>query len=242
VSGLALNNQNKLPFGKYLLQSDDAWWLSELDGNIGGIRPMSKGLNEMESLGQCRIVANTFPYCLVPQGLYEPLHTSAYLNQLTNIDQNDQVFAGPMPSDECVLIFSSNIKKSSEPIDIVHVTEYLLELSKKQSGHSITLWFGAREFDIVIRDQGQLLALNRYQFQSGADVSYFTLALANKFNFHQQACNIGFGGMITEQSDIVDHLRKFFANVFALQLPQLKSDSAIPAQIHSLQQLIAACA
>ena len=124
----------------------------------------------------------------------------------------------------------------------------LLLSSTDPSGGKVpecTLIFYADRFICFIANAGKLQLMQTWMYQTPEDVSYYLLAVRERFQYNQETFHLRVGGMIDEQSALYTELLKYFLQITRIDIPPgMKTNELLhelPSHYFSPLLTIASC-
>ena len=108
-----------------------------------------------------------------------------------------------------------------------------------------TLIFYADRFICFIANAEKLQLMQTWMYQTPEDVSYYLLAVCERFKYNQETFHLRVGGMIDEQSALYTELLKYFLQITRIDIPPgMKTNELLqefPSHYFSPLLTIASC-
>jgi len=140
------------------------------------------------------------------------------LGILTNVD-DCETFHHATPIHDCRITFAVTssiiavINNSFENPRILHPAAFIIDQSLTAQQADGVLVFDEEHFDLVVKKEGTIHSVNRHQFETAEDVSYFTLLALKDANLEPRNTNLIVSGKIARHEDVHMNLLKFINTV-----------------------------
>lgn len=202
--------------------------------------PVLSKFKEIEYLG-----LHTTEFTLIPSRLYNPELRSTYFKDL--MDLSDKMLLSNVFADESIQILSLTEKETTESIkayfEIGEVVPNFFGLTQSISdmkeSDSLLVNFDDEELLFIYIKEGQIKFLNKFEFNSTADILYYVLKVCTLLKLDPKELSLKLSGHINSNSEIYKTLHKYIYSLSILRLDQNINIPLSDSEIHYFNDIFA---
>lgn len=189
---------------------------------------------------EIRISYSMSPFVLVPEQLFDPSKSKAYLEYSAHLTNSDAIALNSISNSGIKNIFSIDenfqryLYSTFKNCLLFHSTTPLLEFCNNRrqtfAGAQLILELRQNFFHIMYYEKGKLHFANQFRYSSKEDFIYFVLLVCDQLNIDRNICELLLTGFIHQESQLYNELYKFFKNISFASFHQyaFQSKSLIP--------------
>jgi hypothetical protein len=170
----------------------------------------SRGLNNKTFQSVTCIIDNR--YCiLVPEPLFNKADQTKYLDFGFQIPEGYSIDSERLKSGQCHNVFAylkslqDKISTKWENASILHSSSiFINSVMQNTENNGVFVNVHNRDFDMLIKKDGNLLFFNNFKFNTKEDFAYFLLFAMEQNGVSGQDILVSFSGLIRPASDIVN--------------------------------------
>ena len=209
----------------------------------------SKGLNNKAFQSVTSLIDNRYS-TLVPKTLFNEADAAKYLYFGFQIPEGYTVVSEPLTSMPCHHVFAfpkalhDKLQSKWKEVRITHSSCVFLD-SMMQNGVDTGVFVQVRnrDFDMLIKKEGNLLFFNNFKFNTKEDFAYFLLFAMEQNGCSGQDTPVCFSGLIRPASDIIDLCGRYVKDIRFVDDPHTlkvcKTLEEVPFQYYyTLYQLV----
>lgn len=164
------------------------------------------------------------PYCtLIPAAVFEPDRVRQYLDLNFDADFTGTCFSEQIGLSEiyaihhCEAALVSLIQNRYRSVNFTHFASIAIESSLREykaSGRAVFfLHPDADHMSVTVISDGELKMFNYFNFQSGADLAYYILFVADQTKIEAADIDLFLSGEVSTSDEIIDLLQQYIGNV-----------------------------
>ena len=178
-----------------------------------------KNLNNKDFQSVTFIVDNR--YCsLVPQSLFNEADQAKYLDFAFQIPEGYTIASEPIASAQCHIVHAFLKTMQDKVLNkwanarITHSSSVFIDdVMKADDNKGVFVNVRNRDFDMLIKKEGQLHFFNNFKFNTKEDFAYFLLFAMEQNGVSGQDTPIVFSGLIRPASDIIDLCGRYVRDI-----------------------------
>lgn len=150
-------------------------------------------------------------FTLIPESIN--LNVEDTLSVLVNTNQK-HIFQSHSNLEETKLVFAVSdeivnlLNQSFEKYNLNHCISYFAKLAYQTPEDGLII-MGKQHFDIVMKKNEKIYSINRHEYQSAEDITYFTLLACKDAEIEAKDCKLSLSGKIDKNDSINQQLREF---------------------------------
>ena len=207
----------------------------------------SKGLNNKEFRSVTCLVDNRI-CTLVPKPLFNEADLSKYLDFSFQVPESYVIASEPLAITSSVNVFAQakalqdKISAKWKGVQCVHSSTVFINGAMESGiGTGVFVHVRNRDFDMMIKKEGQLFFFNNFKFNTKEDFAYFLLFALEQNDFSGHDIPVTFSGLIRPASEIVDLCGRYVKDIRFVEDPHaLKVSKAldeVPFQYYYIHYL-----
>ena len=178
-----------------------------------------KNLNNKDFQSVTFIVDNR--YCsLVPQSLFNEADQAKYLDFAFQIPEGYTIASEPIASAQCHIVHAFLKTMQDKVLNkwanarITHSSSVFIDdVMKADDNKGVFVNVRNRDFDMLIKKEGQLHFFNNFKFNTKEDFAYFLLFAMEQNGVSGQDTPVVFSGLIRPASDIIDLCGRYVRDI-----------------------------
>ena len=179
----------------------------------------SKGLNNKAFQSVTSLIDNRYS-TLVPKVLFNEADAAKYLDFGFQIPEGYTIVSEPLTSMPCHHVFAfpkdlhDKLQSKWKEVKITHSSCVFLD-NMMQNGVDTGVFVQVRnrDFDMLIKKEGNLLFFNNFKFNTKEDFAYFLLFAMEQNGCSGQDTPVCFSGLIRPASDIIDLCGRYVKDI-----------------------------
>ncbi len=178
-----------------------------------------KGLNNKNFLSVSCLIDNRL-CVLVPDTLFNKADLSKYLDFTTPIPESHTVVSELLESAQCHIVYAlmkalqHKMLNKWENTSIRHSSSVFINgMMQNKESNGIFVNVRNRNFDMLIKKDGELLFFNNFKFNTKEDFAYFLLFAMEQNGFSGQETPVCFSGLIRPASDVIDLCGRYLKDI-----------------------------
>ena len=184
-----------------------------------------KNLNNKDFQSVTFIVDNR--YCsLVPQPLFNEADQAKYLDFAFQIPEGYTIASEPIASAQCHIVHAFLKTMQDKVLNkwanarITHSSSVFIDdVMKADDNKGVFVNVRNRDFDMLIKKEGQLHFFNNFKFNTKEDFAYFLLFAMEQNGVSGQDTPVVFSGLIRPASDIIDLCGRYVRDIRFVEDP-----------------------
>ena len=184
-----------------------------------------KNLNNKDFQSVTFIVDNR--YCsLVPQPLFNEADQAKYLDFAFQIPEGYTIASEPIASAQCHIVHAflktmqDKVLNKWTDARITHSSSVFIDnVMKDDDNNGVFVNVRNRDFDMLIKKEGQLRFFNNFKFNTKEDFAYFLLFAMEQNGVSGQDTPVVFSGLIRPASDIIDLCGRYVRDIRFVEDP-----------------------
>ena len=184
-----------------------------------------KNLNNKDFQSVTFIVDNR--YCsLVPQPLFNEADQAKYLDFAFQIPEGYTIASEPIASAQCHIVHAFLKTMQDKVLNkwanarITHSSSVFIDdIMKADDNKGVFVNVRNRDFDMLIKKEGQLHFFNNFKFNTKEDFAYFLLFAMEQNGVSGQDTPVVFSGLIRPASDIIDLCGRYVRDIRFVEDP-----------------------
>ena len=184
-----------------------------------------KNLNNKDFQSVTFIVDNR--YCsLVPQPLFNEADQAKYLDFAFQIPEGYTIASEPIASAQCHIVHAFLKTMQDKVLNkwanarITHSSSVFIDdIMKADDNKGVFVNVRNRDFDMLVKKEGQLHFFNNFKFNTKEDFAYFLLFAMEQNGVSGQDTPVVFSGLIRPASDIIDLCGRYVRDIRFVEDP-----------------------
>lgn len=175
---------------------------------------------------------------LVPSELFDEAIMSNYLDFTSQIPENHTICADHLKSVSCHNVFAQHrtlknkfLEKWSNA-ETIHSSTVFIEGAMQTDTQGVFVNVRNRDFDMLIKKEGNLLFYNNFKFHTKEDFAYFLLFAMEQNHVSGLEVPVTFSGLILPASDIMELCGRYVEDIRLVEETPDKMLDGVPFQYY----------
>lgn len=197
----------------------------------------SKNLNTKDFQSVTCIFGNRYN-TLVPTSLFDEADQTKYLEFAHQLPEGYTVTSTKLERSHCVNVCAWPKALQDKALSkwnnatLVHATSVFLEsVMQNQEPDGVFLQVHNRDFDMVIKKEGNLFFFNNFKFNTRDDFAYFLMFAMEQNGISGHTLPIILSGLILPSSEIIDLCKRYVKDIRSVEKPQELMDGEVSDEV-----------